>query len=75
MALTGIWNYSKSEWEGHVGILFFQVRNPSPREEQGLTQDHTAKAVAKPSACSLPLSSVKTFLHLICGKEKYERNV
>lgn len=33
---------------------------------------------AKPSACSLPLSTVGTFfffLLLICGQEKYERNV
>lgn len=43
VALTGVWNCSKSELEGRLGILLFQVRNLGPREEQGLTQDHTAR--------------------------------
>lgn len=74
MALIGVWNCNMSELEGNVGTLFFQVRDLSPREEQCLTGSHS-QAAAKPRACSLPFGSRKTFLHLICGKEKYERNV
>lgn len=43
VALTGVWNGDMSELEGSLGILFCQVRSLSPREEQCLTQDHTAR--------------------------------
>lgn len=53
----------------------FSGEDPKPQRGTGSYPRSHSQAVAKPSACSLPLSSVKTFLHLICGKEKYERNV
>lgn len=53
----------------------FPGEEPEPQRGDGSHPGSPSQAAAMPSACSLPLSSVKTFLHLICGKEKYERNV